>query len=82
MKPRKYRPALDNRGEMQTFYARIKTASPRGGYEFRDRKLLLMECPLCGNNNRHHVFRRANQPWELIKIPRGKSRMRRRRKRT
>lgn len=78
MKPRKYRPALDSEGNRQTFYATVKVASANGGYERRDRKLLLMECPVCKQNNRHYIFRRANQPWELIKVPSTRRRYRRR----
>jgi hypothetical protein len=82
MRPRKYRAALNQHGDRQDFYALVKT--PRsggvGGYEQKERRLLLMECPVCRNTNRNHVFRRANQPWELIRIPRGRQKYRRRRK--
>jgi hypothetical protein len=70
MKPRKYKPALDRDGNKQVFFANVKTwNNTKKIYEYRDRKLLLMECPLCRHTNRDHVFRRANQPWELIRIP-------------
>lgn len=69
MKPRKYKALLDPQGNRQTFQYLIA-----GG----ERTLLLMGCPTCGQNNRHYMFRRANQEWTLTKIPKGKRRVRRR----
>lgn len=82
MKPRKYKAALDPQGNRQTFQAQVKTWNEtKQHYEWPERTLLLMECPICGQRNNHHMFRRANQPWERIKIPKGRSRYRRKRKR-
>lgn len=80
MKPRKYVACLDDKGNRQTFYAGIKTEDGKGGYMMVDRLLLLMECPVCKQRNNHHEFRRSNQKWELIKIPKGKQRYRRKRR--
>ena len=68
MKPRKYKPLLTPTGERQTFYHIV------GGGE---RHLLLMASPVCGQNNRHYMFRRSNQPWRLTKVPKGRKRLKR-----
>jgi hypothetical protein len=80
MKPRKYRRQYQLSGDPQTFFAyRKEWNRDKLRYEFRDRKLALMACPICGLTNRDHKFRRSNQPWEKITIERGRTRTRRRR---
>ena len=40
-------------------------------YEWVQRQVYVIECQLCGHNNRSPIWRRSNQPWELRKIKRG-----------
>lgn len=90
MKPRKYKRLYHSSGDPQTFYGPLKVwvedRNKRGEligghYETKDVKLALMACPVCGSTNRDPKFRRSNQPWEKVKIKRGSTRMKRRRKR-
>lgn len=64
----------------QTFFARIKTWDDKKQcYVWPERKLLLMECPVCGITNRNHIFRRSNQPWFVRKLG-PKTRLRKKRR--
>lgn len=60
----------------QKFFAMVKVWNEtRGRYEYTDRELWLTECQLCGHNSRSHVFRRANQPYEVRRIKQGARRV-------
>lgn len=60
----------------QIFYANVKRWNEsKGRYEWTQRKLWVTECQLCGHTNRDAVFRRANLPWELRRIKRGRTRV-------
>jgi hypothetical protein len=63
----------------QSFFANIKyrAVDKKGNPEFQwaVRKVWLTECQLCGHTNRSPVFRRANQPYELRIIKKGKQRV-------
>jgi len=65
---------------LQEFYAIKKVWSEeKKKYIFTDRKLALLECPLCGTTNRDHRFRTSNQPYEVRKIKKGVRRVKKRR---
>lgn len=76
MKPRRYRRVIP----LQTFTAEVKVlvtgkdGKPKPVWKVRT--LALMKCPVCRNSNRHAIFRRSNQPWELRKFKRGAIRAR------
>jgi hypothetical protein len=54
------------------FYAlRKEWSETKGRYEYRDRKLRLMECRICGCTNRNSTWRRSNQPWTVRRFRRG-----------
>lgn len=63
---------------LEQFYAMVKVrgidkkGDPK--WEWKERKLWLTECQLCGNTNRNPVYRRSNQPWNLIVVKAGKRR--------
>ena len=46
-------------------------------YEWKERKLAVLVCKVCGCTNRDHHFRRSNQPWEKRKFKRGVTRAKR-----
>jgi hypothetical protein len=73
MKPRKYRRVGD-----ETIYAqkKIKVVSRRGtvNYEYRERRVALLQCPMCGCTNRNMVYRQSNQPFNKRKFKRGVTR--------
>lgn len=53
----------------QHFYAERKEwDSSLGRYVWKERRLKLLECPMCGCTNRDAIFRRSNQPWETTKL--------------
>lgn len=82
MQPRRYRRVYNTHGEPTTFYGPKKFwNSEKGVYESKTVELALTRCRFCGCNNRDHVFRRSNQPWEKRKFKRGVTRARRRRRR-
>jgi hypothetical protein len=47
-------------------------------YEFKERQLSVIECPVCEGTNRDGKFRRSNQPWEVRRFKRGVTRAKRR----
>jgi len=47
------------------------TAKRPGHYEYRDRKLRVIHCAVCGITNQNYVWRRSNQPWQVRKIKQG-----------
>jgi hypothetical protein len=64
----------------ETFFAsRKEWIDSKARYEYRDRKLRLMHCTVCGLTNRDGIMRRSNQPWEVRVFRRGVRRARRRR---
>lgn len=64
----------------QTFWATKKTWSDeKRRYIWRDRKVRVLACRVCGCTNRNAVFRRSNQPWETRKFKQGARRARRKR---
>ncbi len=73
MKPRKYK-----RGETEQKFSVLKKqwSEEKGRYEWRERMVYLLICPLCGNTNRDQVYRRSNQPWEIRKFKKGVRRAR------
>lgn len=76
MQPRRFRAVLP----LQDFFAMVKAWSEtKERYEWKDRKLRLLECTYCGCTNRDTTFRRSNQPWEVRKFKRGARRAKRRR---
>lgn len=78
MRPRRFFAAKP----LQEFYAMKKVwNSEKLRYEYRDRKVRLLECRHCGCTNRETVFRRSNQPWETRKFKKGVTRARRHKKR-
>lgn len=79
MKPRKYRRLYTSTGEPQTFYATIKT-QVGNHWEYPEKKIALMACPVCQATNRDSKFRRSNQPWHKTVVKRGRTRVKRRRK--
>lgn len=61
------------------FYAIKKVWSEdKGRYVWKERKLALLECMVCGCTNRDSKFRASNQPYELRKIKAGVRRIKRR----
>lgn len=56
----------------EKIFAMVKVwSNEKNRYEYADRELWLTECQLCGHNSRSHVFRRANQPYEVRKVKPG-----------
>lgn len=89
MKARKYKRVYNAKGEADTFFGPLKVwhieTNKRGqvlweGWETRDVKLALMRCGVCELTNRNYKFRRSNQPWEKVKIKKGKTRVKRRKR--
>lgn len=77
MKPRRY--ARDPDGAR--FYVLKKVWRPtKGRYEWVERQVYLLRCPMCSTTNKDQVFRRSNQPWEVRKFKRGVRTARRRKK--
>lgn len=61
------------------FSAHVKVwRESKGKYEFTDRMLWLTECQLCGSTNRPQAFRNSNQPYEVRRIKKGVTRVKRR----
>lgn len=78
MKPRKYKRMYQSSGDAVTFYANVKVWNKtKEKWDFAERKLHMMECPICLTNNRDPVFRRSNQPFHKRKIKKGVTRVRR-----
>src|SRR5262252_4343860 len=86
MKPRKMKRMYHSDGTPQTFYAQVKTwhvtrvdrrGKEIGYWEYPEKKLALMHCPICGVTNREQKFRRSNQPWHKTRVRRGRTRVRR-----
>jgi hypothetical protein len=76
MKPRRYQRDEDNAtfSVVKKHWVRSKSK-----YEWKERTVYLLRCPMCGCTNRDPVFRRSNQPWEVRKFKRGVTRAKRRR---
>jgi hypothetical protein len=72
MVPRKFQRDEDERW----FYAFKKVKTSKGGYEFKERKVVYLLCPMCGCSNRDPAWRRSNQPWERRRIKRGVHKLR------
>lgn len=76
MQPRKFRRVFTSQGDPVTFYTQVKVwhtdkvtrRGEEGHWEYPEKKLALMRCPVCGMTNREHKFRRSNQPWHKTKI--------------
>lgn len=67
-KGRKFKPVEP----AQHFYAERKEWDYQlGRYVWKERRLKLLECPLCGCTNRDPIFRRSNQPWEVKRLRAG-----------
>lgn len=52
----------------------------KGHYEWKNVKLAVVECTVCGITNRDYKFRRSNQPFEKRKIKKGVRRVKRRKR--
>jgi|SRR5215831_1345074 len=62
-----------------TFYGERKEWShEKARYEWRSRRLAVLECVRCGCTNKDPRMRRSNQPWEKRVIRQGARRVRRR----
>ena len=72
MKPRKYK-----RVTPQQDFTVIKKSwsEEKQRWVFKERRVYLLECRTCGCTNRDPAYRRSNQPWEVRKIKRGKTRV-------
>lgn len=76
MQPRRFRPVYE-----ETFYGlRKRWNDTKHRYEWVERKLQLLECPLCHASNRSESFRRSNQKWEKVKLRPGARRVKARHK--
>jgi hypothetical protein len=65
----------------EEFYGQKKFWSEKKGvYEWKEVKLALTRCGVCGISNREPRFRQSNQPYEIRKIKRGVRRVKRRRR--
>jgi uncharacterized protein YlbG (UPF0298 family) len=73
MKPRKYRRSGDD-----TIFAmkKVKVLDRRGNvsYDYRERRVALLYCPLCGCTNRNQVYRMSNQPFHKRRFKQGATR--------
>lgn len=73
MKPRKYHRVGD-----ETIFAqkKVQVVSKRGvvSYEYRERRVALLACPMCGCTNRNMIYRQSNQPFHKRKFKRGVTR--------
>lgn len=77
--PRRYERQYLDTGRPETFSAlRKEPRETKGGFEFKDRILHLLRCPICGSTNRDPAYRRSNQPWETRRIKKGARRVKRR----
>lgn len=75
LKPRKF--VLDADG--RSFFAlKKKWNAEKGRYEWVDRRVAMIFCPMCSCSNKDPVFRRSNQPWETRRFKQGVTRARRR----
>lgn len=78
-KPRKYH----RREPQEVFFAIVKVWSEsKGRFEHKERKLAVMECPVCLRTNMDHIFRRSNQPWERKRLKKGAHKARKVRRKT
>ena len=68
MKPRKFR--IHPSGQ-EIEVQRKEWSNEKRRYVFKQRKVRLIHCPVCGTTNRDNVYRRSNQPWEIRKFKRG-----------
>lgn len=67
MDARKYRRV----GDDHKFSAlRKEWSEEKQRYVWKERKIYLMRCEVCGLSNREITFRRSNQPWEVRKFKR------------
>lgn len=72
MVPRKYK--VDESGDW--FYAFKKVYSrEKDKYEFKERPVAILRCPMCQTTNRDPAWRRSNQPWERRRVKRGVTRL-------
>jgi Zn ribbon nucleic-acid-binding protein len=56
----------------ETFSVLKKVWRPsKDKYDWVERTVAVIECQLCGHNNRSPVYRRSNQPWEVRRIKKG-----------
>jgi hypothetical protein len=67
----------------QEFFAHVKvekenSRTGRSEWVWVDRRLALMQCPVCRCTNRDPKFRRSNQPWTIRKFRQGARRAKRR----
>lgn len=77
MQPRRFRA----RKPFTEFFAMKKVwNAEKARYEYRDRKMRLIECTYCGCTNRDSTFRSSNQPFEVRKFKKGVRRAKKRRK--
>lgn len=44
-------------------------------FQWKERKIWLTSCTVCGNTNRNQIYRRSNQPWELRQLNRTRRRV-------
>lgn len=66
---------------LEDFYAQKKFWSEeKKRYIWKDVKLALLECAVCGITNRDRKFRASNQPYEKRRIKRGVRRLRKRKR--
>lgn len=74
MQPRRFRRV----GEATFFATKKFWNEEKARYDFKNVKLALIECTSCGITNRDGKFRASNQPLEVRRIKKGKTRVRRR----
>lgn len=77
-KPRKF--VVSGDGSQTFFTMKKEWSDEEGRYVPRERRVRLIECPMCGFTNRDPVMRQSNQPWEVRRFKRGVTRAKRRKK--
>lgn len=63
----------------QEFEAMKKVKVDKGQFDWKARRLRVLQCKVCGVTNRDAKFRRSNQPWTVRRFKRGVTRAKRRR---
>jgi hypothetical protein len=76
--PRCMSPRVFRRNGQEFFAMRKEWNTEKARYEYRDRRLAVLCCTICGLTNRDPKFRRCNQPWEKRKFKRGVRKAKRR----